>query len=182
MNEFVCPNGRMSVNGVCPIFEGDDGQTKDFTKAPERKTGFFKFDFEEDTESKNEKADNILNKNINYYRNYVENNLGIPASVQSGFTAASIGYGIATGGGLAAIAGPLAIPFVVGGALRSKEENRIRNITAQDPQGDVVTYPTKIMNIQPTNRDTYMGGGGAFDGASSRAEYDANPTGFSGSF
>ena len=32
MNEFICPNGRMSVNGVCPIFEGDDGQKKDFLK------------------------------------------------------------------------------------------------------------------------------------------------------
>jgi|TARA_R100000084_G_C4608948_1_gene127042 hypothetical protein len=32
MNEFICPNGRMSVNGVCPIFEGSDGQVKDFMK------------------------------------------------------------------------------------------------------------------------------------------------------
>jgi len=32
MQEFICPNGRLSVNGVCPIFEGDDGQIKDIIK------------------------------------------------------------------------------------------------------------------------------------------------------
>ena len=32
IKEFICPNGRMSINGVCPIFEGDDGQIKDFNK------------------------------------------------------------------------------------------------------------------------------------------------------
>ena len=40
--EFICPNGRMSVNGVCPIFEGDDGQIKDFNKPNKN---FFEFDF-----------------------------------------------------------------------------------------------------------------------------------------
>jgi len=186
MNEFICPNGRMSVNGVCPIFEGSDGQVKDFRKKStydaekedqffedvEKETGgIFKFDFEQDTESKNDNADNIINKNINYYRNFVENNLGIPANVQSAFTAASIGVGIATGGGLAAMAGPLAIPFFLGGAMRGKEEKRVRDITMKDPQGDVQTFPTKIMNIQPTRQDIYRGGG---DGASqSRKSFSA---------
>ena len=30
----------------------------------------------------------------------------------------------------------------------------------QDTQGDVKTFPTNIMNIQPTPRDRAMGGGG----------------------
>jgi len=38
MKEFICPNGRMSVNGVCPIFEGDDGQIKDIIKTSTDKT------------------------------------------------------------------------------------------------------------------------------------------------
>ena len=42
IKEFVCPNGRMSVNGVCPIFEGSDGQIKDMQEPK----GTFKFDFE----------------------------------------------------------------------------------------------------------------------------------------
>ena len=50
MNEFVCPNGRMSVNGVCPIFEGDDGQKKDFTD----KSGYFQWDFDEPTKASKE--------------------------------------------------------------------------------------------------------------------------------
>ena len=65
MKEFVCPNGRMSVNGVCPIFEGDDGQVKDFNKTSQK--GIFNFDFEDPTESTFESADNIISKNINTY-------------------------------------------------------------------------------------------------------------------
>ena len=30
MQEFICPNGRMSINGACPIFEGGDGQIRDY--------------------------------------------------------------------------------------------------------------------------------------------------------
>ena len=57
IKEFICPNGRMSINGVCPLFEGDDGQIKDFNKPKtfdekyseiediekDRQKGFFEF-------------------------------------------------------------------------------------------------------------------------------------------
>lgn len=170
MQEFICPNGRMSVNGVCPIFEGDDGQIKDFQtpktfdnklKEDREKSGFFKFDFEKDTESKNDNANNIINKNINYYNNFVEDKLGIPSNVQNALRFGTTAASILGGGSLISVAAPFAIPFMLGGALRSKEENRIQNITNQDTQGTINTVVSpKIMNIQPTPQDIYRGGGG----------------------
>ena len=175
MQEFICPNGRMSVNGVCPIFEGDDGQIKDFQtpktfdqkyneiediEKQRDKSSFFKFDFEKDTESKNDNANNIINKNINYYNNFVEDKLGIPSNVQNALRFGSSAVSAFSGGSLMSVAAPFAIPFVIGGALRGKEEKRVRDITMQDPQGDIQTTPARIMNIQPTPQDIYRGGGG----------------------
>ena len=174
MNEFICPNGRMSVNGVCPIFEGDDGQKKDFLKPKtfddkyseiediekaRKKSKFFQFDFEKDTPSKYETASNIINSNIDYYNNFVESNLGIPTNVQNTLRFGTAAYNAFTGGSLMSVAAPFAIPFMLGGALKQKDNNRIEKITMQDTQGDVVTYPTKIMNIEPTPQDIARGGG-----------------------
>ena len=171
MQEFICPNGRMSVNGVCPIFEGDDGQIKDFQtpktfdqkyneiediEKQREKSSFFKFDFEKPTKAAFEKADNIISNNINYYNNFVEDKLGIPSGVQNVFR---IGSALTASSAIGAIA-PFAIPFMLGGALKASDNRRIENITMQDPQGDIQSYPTATMNIQPTAQDIYRGGGG----------------------
>jgi len=167
MQEFICPNGRMSVNGVCPIFEGDDGQIKDYQKPKtfdqkyteiediekqRKKSSFFKFDFEKPTENAFEKADNIISKNISAYDSFIEEKLGIPSKAQN---ILRIGTTIATGSLM-----PFAIPFIAGGALNAAENRRIENITMQDPQGTIQSYPTATMNIQPTAQDIYRGGGG----------------------
>ena len=85
MQEFICPNGRMSVNGVCPIFEGDDGQIKDYQtpktfdqkyddiediEKERKKSGFFKFDFEKETPSAKKSAGNIISENIGAYNSF----------------------------------------------------------------------------------------------------------------
>ncbi len=161
MNEFVCPNGRMSVNGVCPIFEGDDGQIKDIKKTStydaikedeitEKDKEFFEFDFEKPTESAFESAGKIISNNIKAYDSFVEEKLGIPTNVQNVFR---LGATIATGSLV-----PFAIPFL-GGAALNYSDNTIENKTMQDTQGDVQTFPIGTMNIQPTNRDIAMGGG-----------------------
>jgi hypothetical protein len=258
MQEFICPNGRMSVNGVCPIFEGGDGQIRDYQtpktfnqkyesiedipitqgttpktdtslKSPEiidtkslvdqykskeissspidriidsvnttlspmvdkvtqpvKDTvskvpkGFFKFDFEKDTESKNDNANNIINKNINYYNNFVENKLGIPSNVQNALRFGTTAASILGGGSLISVAAPWAIPFILGGALRGKEENRIQNITNQDTQGTInrVVSP-RIMNIQPTAQDIYRGGGqGQYSGGTTKSSSGSKSGGF----
>jgi hypothetical protein len=123
IKEFVCPNGRMSVNGVCPIFEGDDGQVKDFNTT--NKKDILEFDFMKPTESAFESAGNIINNNLKAYDSFVENKLGIPANVQNVFR---IGATMATGSLM-----PFAIPFLGGAALnyqQKKIDNRNLNIDA----------------------------------------------------
>jgi hypothetical protein len=178
MQEFICPNGRMSVNGVCPIFEGDDGQIKDFQtpktfdqkyndiediEKEREKSGFFKFDFEKDTESKNDNANNIINKNINYYNNFVEDKLGIPSNVQNALRFGSSAVSAFSGGSLMSVAAPFAIPFMIGAALNNRENNRVQDITMQDPQGDIQT-----INLQKaaTGSSYSTGGIGTSAGAS----------------
>ena len=130
MKEFVCPNGRMSVNGVCPIFEGDDGQIKDIKKTStydalkedeitEKDKGIFEFDFEKPTESTFQSAGNIISNNLNAYNNFVENKLGIPSNVQNVFR---VGSALATSSIV-----PFVIPFVAGGVLQAADNRRVQN-------------------------------------------------------
>ena len=172
VKEFICPNGRMSVNGVCPIFEGSDGQVKDFKKkstydaefedetAKDREDAFFKFDFEDPTESSYVTAEHLIDSNIDLYQDYIKNKLGISKKVQSGLTAFSIGAGLLAGGGLGAVAGPFLIPYAVGQRIRKKELSRIQNITDKDPQGEIVTF-------NQANRGSPDPYGGGFTGVQS---------------
>ena len=161
MQEFICPNGRMSVNGVCPIFEGDDGQVKDFNKSKEK--NFFQFDFEKPTENAFEKADNIISKNIGAYNSFVEEKLGIPSNVQNVFR---IGTTIATGSLM-----PFAIPFIAGGALNMNQQKQ------QQVQQETIARDV-ARDMQESNRANKTGGyqsswggagGGDFMGGSGTA-------------
>ena len=129
IEEFVCPNGRMSVNGVCPIFEGDDGQIKDIKKKDVEQKGVFEFDFELPTNSAFESAGNIISNNINAYNSYVQDKLGIPPIASNLLTGALT---IATGSFI-----PIASKLFIGNALNRNEQKRIQNITNQDTQGDI---------------------------------------------
>ena len=105
------------------------------------------------TESAFEKADNIISNNLNAYNNFVENKLGISPNAQN---VLRIGSTIATGSLM-----PFVIPFLGGMALNNSENNRIQNITNQDPQGTINTVVSpSTMNIQPTAQDIARGGGG----------------------
>ena len=163
IKEFICPNGRMSINGVCPLFEGDDGQIKDFNKPKtediEKEKGFFKFDFEKPTASSKKSAKNILTDNVNYYNNFVEDTLGIPSNVQNAVRIGTAGINLMSGSGFVGALAPFALPVAIGGFLKNKEKNRIEDITMQDTQGDIQTFPTGIMNTQPTFQDIARGGG-----------------------
>jgi hypothetical protein len=153
MQEFVCPDGTMSVNGVCRMFmtpnQREDLKVKEEIKPST--TGFDFFDFEKIGAMK-ETADQMISSNLNYYDSFVQDKLGIPPVVQN---VARMGATVATGSLM-----PFAIPFMVGGALRAADNRRVQNITMQDPQGTINTTPARIMNIQPTAQDIYRGGGG----------------------
>ena len=138
MQEFICPNGRMSVNGVCPIFEGGDGQIRDYQtpktfdqkyneiediEKQREKSGFFRFDFEKETPSAKKSAGSIINENIGAYNSFVENTLGIPSSIQNVARVGSAISGFGTYGVIGAIA-PFAIPFVAGAALNNRSQQQ----------------------------------------------------------
>jgi hypothetical protein len=201
-NEFVCSDGRMSVNGICqapqPVVEqpvikqpvinnnqggGGDGKdtfTKDYSKDVKSN---FQWDFDK-VGNKIENFGTTIKGNIDAYDKYVEDNLGIDKNVSTGFRAISTGLGIAKYGALGAVA-PFAIPFMAGGALNNKqqkENERITNITNQDTQGsnntvDMATYgiPTAGQPGFNIHNDKYDGGGRGGDhdgGASAGAQGD----------
>ena len=158
MQEFICPNGRMSVNGVCPIFEGGDGQVRDFQtpktfdqkyneiediEKQREKSGFFKFDFEKETPSAKKSASNIISENIGAYNSFVEEKLGIPSNVQNIFRA---GTTIATGSLM-----PFAIPFIAGAALNNNTQKQ------QQAQQEAIARDV-ARDMQESNRANKTGG------------------------
>ena len=189
MNEFICPNGRMSVNGVCPIFEGDDGQRKDFIKPKifddkyseiedikkdRKKSNFFKFDFEEPTENAFEKADNIISKNLGAYNSFIEDNLGISSNVQNVLRVGSAISGFANYGMVGAVA-PFAIPFIAGAALNNQaqkqQEAAINRESVRDLQNRI--DKGEFGSNTPTPQDTYRGGGQYTGGRSKSSSFDS---------
>jgi hypothetical protein len=182
-NEFVCSDGRMSVNGICqapqPVVEqpvikqpvinnnqggGGDGKdtfTKDYSKDVKSN---FQWDFDK-VGNKIQNFGDTIKGNIDAYDKYVEDNLGISKNVSNVFRAGAVVKGVAAYG-LAGALVPFAIPFMAGGALNAKqqkENERITNITNQDTQGDIQT-----INLQKaaTGSSYSTGGIGTSAGAS----------------
>ena len=160
MAEYVCGDGRMSVNGICPASsypgyqepaenivttpvidtnqnvsggDGKDNFTKDYSKD-------VKSTFEWDFDKVGNKVANFgttVKGNISAYDDYVEENFGISKNVSNVFRAGAVVKGVGAYG-LAGALSPFAIPFMAGGALNNKqqkENERITNITNQDTQG-----------------------------------------------
>ena len=163
MTEYVCADGRMSVNGICSILNQNNDNnniipTKTFDQKYESIEDIPIKDYSKDVKSnfqwdfdkvgnKIGNFGNTVKDNINAYDKYVEENLGIPKDVSNVFRAGALVKGAATYGVLGVLA-PFAIPFMAGGALNNKqqkENERITNITNQDTQGsdntiDMATY------------------------------------------
>ena len=163
MAEYVCADGRMSVNGICSVLNQNDGSnniiptktfdqkyesiedipTKDYSKDVKSN---FQWDFDK-VGNKIANFGNTVKDNVNAYDKYVEEKFGISKNVSNVFRAGAVVKGAATYGALGVLA-PFAIPFLAGGALNSKQEKeneRITNITNQDTQGgdntvDMATY------------------------------------------
>ena len=181
-NEFVCSDGRMSVNGICqapqpvveqpvikqPVINNNQGNgdsrdtfTKDYSKDVK---STFEWDFDK-VGNKIANFGTTVKDNINAYDDYVENNLGISKNVSNVLRAGSVIQGVSTYG-MAGVLAPFAIPFMAGGALNAKqqkENERITNITNQDTQGDIQT-----INLQKaaTGSSYSTGGIGTSAGAS----------------
>ena len=155
IKEFICPNGRMSINGVCPLFEGDDGQIKDFNKPKtfdekyseiediekNKEKGFFEFDFEKPTLSSKKFAKNIIADNLSFYNSFVEDNLGIPSNIQNTVRIGTAGINFMSGSGIIGVVAPFAIPFMAGAALKNQakkeQQAAINRESVRDLQGRI---------------------------------------------
>ena len=186
MAEYVCLDGRMSVNGICPASsypgyqkpaentvttpvidtnengggDGKDNFTKDYSKDVKSN---FQWDFDKPVKQKS--FTKTIKDNIDAYDGFVQENLGIPTGVSKGLRIGSAIYGAQTYGALGFL-GPFAIPFIAGGALNAKqkkENERITQATMKDPQGDIQT-----INLQKaaTGSSYSTGGIGTSAGAS----------------
>ena len=164
MAEYVCGDGRMSINGICPASSypgyqkpaenivtplvtnnnqnvGGDG--KDYSKDVK---STFEWDFDK-VGNKVANFGSTVKSNITAYDDYVENEFGISKNVSKGFRAVGVGMGVGAYGAVGALV-PFAIPFMAGGALNNKQEKeneRITKATMNDTQGsnntvDMATY------------------------------------------
>ena len=188
IQEFVCPNGRMSVNGVCPIFEGDDGQIKDFKKTStydaekedeffkDKNEIFFEFDFEKPTESSRKSADEILNENMESYNSFVDNKLGI--SISSPLN--NVGRVISAFNSISQYGLMGAIPIIgaatmLGNAFNNRNQKSVDDAIARESVRDLQNRIDKgeFGSNTPTPQDTYRGGGQYTGGRSKSSSFDS---------
>ena len=156
-NEFVCSDGRMSVNGICqapqpvveqpvikqPVINNNQGNgdsrdtfTKDYSKDVK---STFEWDFDK-VGNKIANFGTTVKDNINAYADYVENNFGIPSNVQNVARVGAVVKGVSTYGITGALV-PFAIPFVAGAALNNQavkeQEAAINREETRDLQGRI---------------------------------------------
>jgi len=161
MEEYICRDGRMSVNGICAIDQKDGSETYDITKniidasktkndkilndiIKDSNTDYFpdlgkekkkSFSWDMDKPSKVKSFTKTIADGINTYDKYVEDNFGIPKGVQNAARFGVTAYNIAAGKGALAVLGPFALPALIGMGMNKKENERIEKITDQDKQG-----------------------------------------------
>ena len=190
MAEYVCADGRMSVNGICSVLNQNDGgnnniiPTKTFDQKYESIEDIPTKDYSKDVKSNFEwDFDKVGNKvgnfgdtiksNINTYDDYIEENFGISKDFSYGARAVSVGLGVSSYGAVGA-ALPFLLPFMAGGALNAKqkkENERITKATMKDTQGDISTIDMATYGM-PTygdvgfniHNDSYDNSGGYNDG------------------
>ena len=146
MEEFVCADGRMSVNGVCYISktpdQGNDNNTI-LPPPPSSKNNFeWSFDKVGDTVGN---FNDTLTENLTSFNTYVSEKLGVENIAKN----AAIGLAL----------GPYALPLAIGKSMfdQFQTNKNTQNYTDTDPQGDVVTYDMMTYNNQPQD----YGQGGA---------------------
>ena len=147
MEEFVCADGRMSVNGVCYITktpnQGNDNNTILPPPPPSSKNNFeWSFDKVGDTVGN---FNDTLTENLTSFNTYVSEKLGVENIAKN----AAIGLAL----------GPYALPVMIGKSMfdQFQTNKNTQNYTDTDPQGDVVTYDMMTYNNQPQD----YGQGGA---------------------
>ena len=130
MEEFVCADGRMSVNGVCYISKTPDQGNDNNTILPPPPTT--KNNFEWNFDKVGDKVGNFndtLTENLTSFNSYVSEKLGVEN------IAKNVAIGLALG--------PMAIPYTIGKSMFNQFQTN-KNTTDTNPQGgqsyDIMTY------------------------------------------
>ena len=168
-NEFVCSDGRMSVNGICKTTEQaiqpiqpitaspvqDNNGSDDNIKTSTAITGGknlndYEFDktvkstFEWDFDKPNNKVENFattVKDNITAYDKYVGEKFGISSkAITMNRAAASTGT-LLSGGGLKAAAGPWGLAFGIGQMIKGKDKPEvIDTMSFNNPNPNTVDF------------------------------------------
>ena len=201
-NEFVCSDGRMSVNGICqapqpvveqpvikqPVINNNQGNgdsrdtfTKDYSKDVK---STFEWDFDK-VGNKIQNFGTTVKDNINAYDNYVEENFGISKNVQNVFRAGAVVKGVATYGAVGALV-HFAIPFVAGAALNNQavkeQEAAINREETRDLQGriDKGEFGSNTLTPQDKGRTDKGGNGSGSSSDGSKGSRGEGMEGFGG--
>ena len=178
MQEYVCADGRMSVNGICltpnQSGESENNITKDFSKDVKSS---FEFDFDKPVEQKS--FTKTITDNLDAYDGFVQDNLGISTGISKTVRTGSAIYG-ATQYGLYGALGPFALPLIAGGAINAtqKKKNEIIAKTMKDPQGDINTIDMMTYGIPTAGEEGFNIHNDAGDKNNNNG---GNPTGSPGS-
>jgi len=169
MEEFVCADGRMSVNGVCYISktpdQGNDNNT--ILPPPPSSKNKFEWDFDKVGDTVGNFND-TLTENLTSFNSYVSEKLGVENIAKTAATGLALG--------------PMAVPYMIGKSMFNQFQTNQNNITTdktmKDPQGDVVTYDMMTYNNQPQDygqggasqqtQDSYSDGQGGYAGDSTQ--------------
>ena len=135
MKEYVCADGRMSVNGICSV----SNITKDYSKDVKSN---FEWNFDK-VGDKVEDFNQTMKDGITSFDSYIQDNLGIKNMAKN----AAIGLAL----------GPMAVPYFLGkNVFNQYQNNIITDKTMKDTQGDIVTYD--MMTYGNPNIDYGQGG------------------------
>ena len=148
MEEFLCADGRMSVNGVCYISKTPDQSNDNNTILPPPPTS--KNNFEWSFDKVGDKVGNFndtLTENLTSFNSYVSEKLGVENIAKN----AAIGLAL----------GPYAIPLAIGKSMfnQFQTNKNTQNYTDTDPQGNIVTYDMMTYD-NPTGNYTNQFDGG----------------------
>ena len=157
MEEFVCADGRMSVNGVCYLAKTENQDdniittetknnninTEKFSNKVENITDNIKDSFEWTFDKIDDKRENFttsIKNSVNSFNGYVEDKFGIT----------NAGGKLVMGAALpTAVSLPFTFLQAIGSAQQAKknEIQRIQNLTNQDNQGNINPVDMMTYNI-----------------------------------
>ena len=162
MEEFVCADGRMSVNGICYIAktpnQGNDNNT--ILPPPPSSKNKFEWDFDKVGDTVGNFND-TLTKNLTSFNTYVSEKLGVENIAKN----AAIGLAL----------GPYAIPLAIGKSMfdqfQTNKKNKIIDRNLKIDEGIVASDNYDMMTY-----DNADGSGGYTGGSdSSSSHYSVSP-------